>query len=280
MTAFANTLAELLKKGAEYGHDHGSWLKGRYEEIKGKIQPDLQEAVEVLCQQINSWGNVPHLEIEARIGFFNQEDDGTWVGPFDSDVGQEWFNKVFSALESCSYDMVKSVTTDYCVGDYRMTVDEKGQRCAMKKITMEHTNFNYENSPFDIRVSFSQETPIAIKEFNKVAKNREPTQRKKTRTTFYTNHWKFDLTRVEYTADSIDQAKHEVELEARLDNVGYVDYVYMADSMMRKIKMVTDFCETVEPGGQRKMVHLKNLSKKYVELDTLVNSLKKTSLSD
>jgi len=108
MTAFAENLAKMHKE-----HDHAGWLKKRVVEIKDKIQPDLQEAVEVLCQQINSWGSIPYLEIEARLGYFKLGDDGSLSNPFDSDVGQEWFNRMQAALEASSFQTIKTVTTDY-----------------------------------------------------------------------------------------------------------------------------------------------------------------------
>jgi len=158
-----------------------------------------------------------------------------------------------------------------------MTVDEQGKRSAIQKKTMEHVNFTYENSPFDIRISFSQEIPVAIKDFNKVAKDQEPKVRKKIRTTYHTNQWKYDLTRVEYSDNSVEQASHEVEIEAKLEKIPYVDCVYMADSMLLKLKSLTNMCEAAEE--PRKMIHLDKLSKRYIEISDLVAGLKKTSLS-
>ena len=275
MTAFKKEHDAMLKKDKK--HNHSAWLKGRFSEIKDKIQPDIQQAVEVLSQQINSWGNVPHLEIEARLGYFDLDDDGNLSLPFDSDVGQEWFNKIMKALEKETLDVKRSTTTDYSLGSCRMTVDSSGARSAMKKKTMEHSNFTYKNSPFDTRVAFSQEEPMAVKDFSKMAKQQTPTVRKKIRTSFHTNHWKYELTRVEFTNNTVDEARHEVEIEAKLDSIGYCDYVYMADSLLLKIKQLVEFCEAAE--DPREMKFLKDLSKKHMVAE-ISGDLKTLSLNN
>ena len=274
MTAFTKSLTDVEKKCK---HDHSSWLSTRFVEIKDKIQTDIQEAVEVLSQQINSWASAPYLEIEARLGYFTLEDDGSLNQPFDSDIGQEWFRKIYTALESGGFSRENTVSTDYFLGSMRMSVSSDGSRSAIRKKTMEHSNFTYENSPFDIRISFSQEEPINVKEFNKASKNQNPTIRKKTRTTFQTNHWKYDLTRVESENNGVVEARHEVEIEAKLDSIEYHDYVYMADSLMLKIRQLVNYCE--EPEDTRNMIFLEDISKKYLDISAVTNGLKKVSLN-
>ena len=185
MTSFSESLRAINKKGGK-NYQHDTWLTTRFDEVKGHIHEDIQKAVEVLSKQINSWGYAPHLELEARLGFFVYDNDGNVQLPFDSDVGEENFIRIMEALkEDSDIISVENInTTDFFTGgNYRLTVDEKSSRSSVIKKTLEHSNFHYSNGPFDVRISFSQESPIDIKEFNDKAgkRNSNNNKRKKQR---------------------------------------------------------------------------------------------------
>tara|TARA_X000001036_G_scaffold439484_1_gene490791 strand:- start:7 stop:816 length:810 start_codon:yes stop_codon:yes gene_type:complete len=267
MTEFSKSIQNINAKcGKKYCHK--TWLTTRFAEVKEKIQSDIQNAVEVLSQQINSWGYTPHLEIEARLGFFEYDDDGKVQLPFDSDVGDQHFGRLMAALkEDPEIISVENVnTTDYfSEGDCRLTIDDKSNRSCVIKKKLEHSNFHYSNGPFDVRIGFSQETPMNVKDFKKNDKNSE-FKRKKQRTSFHTNHWRYDLTRVIQNKNGVEEIKHQVEIEAKLEGIGYHDYVYMADSIFLKIKKLSNICENEDDEDyeqNRDMIPLPEISKKY-----------------
>tara|TARA_B100000902_G_scaffold90916_1_gene94537 strand:- start:10739 stop:11578 length:840 start_codon:yes stop_codon:yes gene_type:complete len=250
-----------------------NWLIERFKEQKKAIGKDIQEAVELLSKQINSWGNVPFLEIEARLGYFEDDDDDNVKLPFDSNVDKENFEKIKNALSE--WDEVIEITecssVVYFVEDnIRMEVTSDGSRSAVRKKKLEHSNFRYDNSPFDLRVSFSAEIPVDI---DTVKNASNCVKRNKQRTSYHMNHWRFDLTVVTYMENSIENREYQVEIEAKLENIPYIDYVYMADSLMLKVKKLVNICEKEEEGSERDMVPLSHISKKFQTPESLTNLL-------
>ena len=250
------------------------WLTNRFQEQKSSINQDIQEAVELLAKQINSWGSVPYLEIEARLGYFEDDDDGNVRLPFDSNVDKENFENIKEALAKWSEikEITETTSVVYSFKDnIRMEVTSDGSRSAVKKEKLEHSNFRYDNSPFDLRVCFSAEVPIDVNRLTNMAT--EPVKRNKQRTSYHMNHWRFDLTVVTYIDNGIENREYQVEIEAKLDCIPYSDYVYMADSLMLKVKKLVNVCEKEEKGSERDMVPLKDISKKFGTLENLMSKL-------
>ena len=250
------------------------WLTNRFQEQKSSINQDIQEAVELLAKQINSWGSVPYLEIEARLGYFEDDDDGNVRLPFDSNVDKENFENIKQALAKWSEikEITETTSVVYSFKDnIRMEVTSDGSRSAVKKEKLEHSNFRYDNSPFDLRICFSAEVPIDVNRLTNMAT--EPVKRNKQRTSYHMNHWRFDLTVVTYIDNGIETREYQVEIEAKLDCIPYSDYVYMADSLMLKVKKLVNVCEKEEKGSERDMVPLKDISKKFGTLENLMSKL-------
>ena len=239
MATFATAHNEINELHKQHGTDHSGWLEKRYIEVKNDIKPELKEAVEVLSQQINSWGNVPYLEIEARIGFFDDDDEGQPKYPFDTDISKSAYEKICAILEN-DREIIKKehiVSTDYIKGSCRMSIDHKdSSRHAIKKDVLEQMNFRYDDSSFDLRISFSMETPISIEQFENIH-NVNTNTRKKDRKTYHTKHWKYDLTKVDTTTDTgCKKTTRQIEIEAKLSEIPYVDYVYMAETLLLKVQ--------------------------------------------
>lgn len=250
------------------------WLTKRFQEQKSAINDDIQEAVELLAKQINSWGSVPYLEIEARLGYFEDDDEGNVRLPFDSNVDKENFEKIKEAL--AKWNEITEITETNSViysfdGDIRLEVTSDGSRSAIKKRKLEHSNFRYDNSPFDMRICFSAEMPIDI---DSVSNMKVSAKRNKQRTSYHMNHWRFDLTEVSYSDNGIENREYQVEIEAKLNCIPYSDYVYMADSMMLKVKKLVNVCEKEEKGSERDMVPLADISRKFESIETMMNELK------
>tara|TARA_B100001094_G_scaffold41065_1_gene35738 strand:- start:171 stop:1019 length:849 start_codon:yes stop_codon:yes gene_type:complete len=280
MTTFAKAFSDVNLKHDQAGTTHNDWLVQRFGEVKETIKPEFHQAVELLSKQINSWAGMPHLEIEARLGYFDEDEQGNVNSRFDTDISQDWFNAIIKLLDEDPeiLERENTVTTDYISGHNRLSVDtNSGSRSAMSKRTLEHSNFRYVNSPFDIRVSFALEKPIAIETFAASAQRSgvppDSTKRKKTRRSYHMQNWRFDLTKVEQTKDGIQEQTFQIEIEAKLDSIKYVDYVYMADSLLLKIAKIVNVCEPPDPDEKRDMEPLGQLSKKYMSLEQAMASL-------
>ena len=247
--------------------------------LKHPGETEFHQAVGLLSKQINSWASMPHLEIEARLGYFDEDEEGNATPRFDTDIGQEWFNAILKVLEDDDEIINKeqTVSTDYIAGANRLSVSNDGTRSAMTKKTLQHSNFRYVNSPFDIRVGFALEKPISIEAFTKSAQKSgiapDATRRKKTRYSFHMKTWRFDLTKVEQTKDGIQDQTFQVEIEAKLDQISYVDYVYMADSLLLKIAKIVNVCEPPDNDDPREMAPLDKLNKQYMTLEQAMTAL-------
>ncbi len=279
MTTFTQAYENINQKHIGAGTTHQDWLTQRFGEVQAKIKPEFHQAVGLLSKQINSWASMPHLEIEARIGYFDEDAEGNATPRFDTDIGQEWFTAIREVLD-VDEDVINketSVSTDYIAGFNRLSVTEGGTRCAMTKKTLEHSNFRYVNSPFDIRVAFALEKPITVEDFAKSAQKSgiapDSTRRKKTRWSYHMKTWRFDLTKVEQTKDGIQDQTFQVEIEAKLENIPYVDYVYMADSLLLKIAKIVNICEKEEADERREMTPLDKLNKKHMSLEQAMAAL-------
>ena len=234
---------------------HNKWLDAFYQEKihNDEMDSDLSDAVRVLYKTIEQFHATPNLEVEARLGFFES-------GTFDTDIGHEFFETILNTLKS--FNGWSSVTekkyADYYYNDMRMTVDQNhSNRYCIKKTKLRTLNFEYENSPFDIRIAFSREDPVELKHF---VTSSDSIVRKKTRTSFIIDHWSFDLTKVQYVKDGLDKTEYQAELELLAKNLPdrqnpiAHNTVFQAFDMLLKTRDMVDMCEEEDDDEERNMV--------------------------
>lgn len=114
----------------------------------GVIQP--------VKEMIERHKDKPHLEIEGRLGIFEQNRK-----TFDSNVGEEMYQKIQEMLDSAGPVFQKSqcVSTDFIGEGKRLTVGSDGSRVCVTKKKLESITFVNDTLPLDFRVSVSQELP-------------------------------------------------------------------------------------------------------------------------
>jgi hypothetical protein len=177
-----------------------------------------------------------NLEVEIRLGYFKGNN-------FEPTVSENFFEKIRKNLDSSDiFKVTTEETTDFYNKDsIRKTVVSSENNISLIKKTRLHTvDYTFEGTPYDIRFSFSKETPVKIFE--------EPViyTRNKKRTSYQYKVWKYDLTEVSYIENSLPIKKYEVELEI----VGTLNSVlknmskyYLIHSSLLKIKDISNFCE-------------------------------------
>ena len=152
--------------------------------------------------------NEKYIEIEMRLGKINR-------GSFDTNVGQQMFEKVLRGLKKYQgWEKVsKSNTTVYFAGDVRVIDDEdSGVASAHKKTKLKKIAVSLENKPYDLR--FSVSTEIACQ---KPGENTEyDDMRIRKRISFVRKNLSIDMTVVGGDADDPDSEeneRYEIELE-------------------------------------------------------------------
>ena len=157
---------------------------------------NLETAYKKVHKVFDEHRSDPHTEVEMRLGKFNGK-------MFDTNVGQEAFDKIYRAL--MKYDgWEKILKTEEQVfyrdrDNLRMSVDEStGDRKIVQKLSVHKEDFKrIKGVPYDVRISFSKETPTEIDDFSDMDRKRT-----KHRQSFVRKNLSIDLTMS--TGDAID----------------------------------------------------------------------------
>ena len=153
--------------------------------------------------------DIPGLEIEMRLGKMN----GNF---FDTNVGQQTFDKILEALEQFQHwEEKKSDAVEvfyYNESNKRLTWDEdKGtQECVTKKNILKK-DFSDDKSPYDVRVSVAQEITTDKPEDEDADRMIE-----KYRRSFIRKNLSIDMTIISGDSQDMDDEdgkKFQVELE-------------------------------------------------------------------
>ena len=144
---------------------------------------------------------LPFVEIEIRLGTQNKN-------YFDSSVDKRYFEKINGMLSSGEWKIVDySDTTEYIKDSIKLISTGK---VIMKENVFTKTHI-LSNLPFDIRFSVNQEFKMDSLLTNH-SKN-DSVIRKKNRTSYIADNFKYDLTIVNETKNGINNVKHEIEIE-------------------------------------------------------------------
>ena len=151
-----------------------------------------------------SYLKLPFVEIEIRFG--------TLGNTFDSSVDKVYFNKIGSVLESGQWVSVDTIKTEEFINDSLRLIEENGKESIlMMKEKIQSNIISLKNSPFDIKYSITQE--FLLNSYKGSFNKNGAVIRNKTRRTFTSNHFKYDLTVVNETINNIKKDKHEIEIE-------------------------------------------------------------------
>lgn len=153
---------------------------------------------------MNDFLYLPFVELEIRLGTQN----GT---KFDSSVDRVYFEKIKNELSTGDWKEIKTVeSTEYIKDSTKLINIGKITKVIMKENVLTKT-FSLKNSPFDIRLSINQEFKLDsyLTNFNKT----ESVIRSKTRTSFISDNFQYDLTIVNQKKNNINVLKYEIEIE-------------------------------------------------------------------
>jgi hypothetical protein len=145
---------------------------------------------------------LPFVEIEIRFGTLSKN--------FDSSVDKKYFNQIRDSLlthKSLFRTIQTNITTEFVQKKLKL-INEK--KLIMKENVLNKT-FSLEFSPFDIKLSVNQEFSLNsyIPSFQKT----NCITRKKERTSFINDDFRYDLTIVYETENNITKIKYEIEIE-------------------------------------------------------------------
>lgn len=178
---------------------------------------NIQQIVEVVSEELSKYDNLDSIELEARLGIFDQENNR-----FDSNIGEENYQKLEHMLASFGgwLNVEKSSTIDYFSNNLRLSQnkDTKEQKC-IEKVRIKSFTFISENLPMDIRISISRENPVAVSKFPRARSKLK--QRQKDRVSREFQNAVFDLTRVQSQemGEIVETFEYEVEHKGGMSNI-------------------------------------------------------------
>jgi hypothetical protein len=183
---------------------------------------------------VEKYKDTENLEIEFRIGYIQENE-------FKTDIGKDFFDKIYDGLNnSNAWDDVKTEKSeDFFFNGKRMTVINN-QVKYIKKEKLAIFDYIFKGSGFDIRISFSKETPI--KQFTEIAKFK----RSKDRCSLSRGHLSYDLTKVKMEDNGVEDHLFEIELEIKELNLKKMTSHYIIHDAMMKITDMIELCEVID----------------------------------
>ena len=180
---------------------------------------------------------LPFVEIEIRLG--------TVGNKFDSNVDAKYFSKIKETLHNTEVpwkDIITTNTTEYSSKNNTRLINEKN--LILKENVFKNT-ITLPNSPFDIRFSVNQE--FSLKSYIHAFSKTDACIRKKDRTSFLSDNYRYDLTVVEETINNIKKTKHEIEIELLVNKETLIwSSDYINDFLECKIYDLVNIVETVD----------------------------------
>ena len=156
---------------------------------------------------------LPFVEIEIRLGTISKH-------KFDNNIDKKYFEKIKETLESGDWiQIVNKNTVEYIKSENKsnlklitdVTTNSKENQILLLKENVKNEDFQINSSPFDIRYSINQEFNLnsQIKSFS----NSDCVVRNKTRKSFISDNFRYDLTIVNENINGILKTKYEIEIE-------------------------------------------------------------------
>mgnify|MGYP006147449689 CR=1 FL=1 len=172
-------------------------------EFIDKIITDVKSCIESIPEE-----NQEFIEIEARLGIFDQENK-----IFDSNIGEDNYEMIESMLNTFNgwKNFSKSETTDYYSENMRLSICSEGTKKCIEKTRIKNFTYMTENLPLDIRISISIEKPIAVSKFPRAKSSLK--NRQKSRISREYQKATFDTTKVISTDKGETVETFEIEVE-------------------------------------------------------------------
>jgi len=198
---------------------------------------ELNNGIKILQKIIKEYKTENNIEIELRIGQIIEN-------RFKSGLNSEnFYNKIKQKLDSYKdWSQVLCTKTDELNNNgIRKITHFNGKKItkssSIKKQRLKNINLEYINTPYDIRISVSKETDSEIK-------IKTGTLRVKERNSYFYKDYRFDLTKVTQTENTVESIIYEFEVEfMNLDN--NVSDLYRAHSALLIIRDIINMCEEI-----------------------------------
>lgn len=150
--------------------------------------------------------NEKYIEIEMRLGKINR-------GSFDTNVGQQMFEKVLRGLKKYQgWEKVsKSNDVAYYKDNIRLIIDDDtDESVQVIKQNLVKTDYSLDNRPLDVRFSVSKETPCTHEVDEYIS------ARKRTRESFIRKNLSIDMTIISGNTSDLDSEEEnsfQIEFE-------------------------------------------------------------------
>jgi hypothetical protein len=174
--------------------------------IHANLVRTMKDFFEKVSHIFSKYQNEKHVEFEMRLGKINR-------GSFDTNVGQETFEKILRRLQKYQgWEHVKhSSDMAYYHEKIRLTIDEETEdQVQVSKNKLEKFDYSLSGRPFDVRFAVAKEVPNTeeVEEF--------AFARKRTRWSFVRKNLSIDMTIVSGDAadlDSEEENSYQIEFE-------------------------------------------------------------------
>ena len=156
---------------------------------------------------INSHKDIPHVEIELRLGHIQGN-------RFDTNIGERDFKWMLRGFEKYKgWDSVKESTeTVYYAGELRFSInDETDEENYIKKSKIKNIDHRFDR--FDVRLGVATEEPLEIVEDDETEYERTIVKQRKS---FIRKNVSIDMTTISGDPDDLDdeeEKQYQVELE-------------------------------------------------------------------
>jgi hypothetical protein len=147
---------------------------------------------------------LPFVEIEIRLGTINKNS-------FDSCIDRKYFEQIKKTLENGTWTLIENINTVEYISNQEVSLKLINNESIIMKENVITKNIQINNSPFDIRYSVNQEFTLNsyINSFSKI----NNIIRTKSRRSYISDNFKYDLTIVNEKKNNINKDKYEIEIE-------------------------------------------------------------------
>jgi hypothetical protein len=159
--------------------------------------------------------SIPFVEVEVRLGTFVKNESNH--GYFDNNIDKIYFQQINTSLllNGIWKNIEETNSIEYYLNSDKKEkirlIENKNKTSVSIKENIISNTIQLNNSPFDVRYSVNQEFSLNsyVKSFDK----KNCLIRNKTRKSYISDNFKYDLTYVIQTDNNIQKEKFEIEIE-------------------------------------------------------------------